>query len=88
MGFSDASSGTFKVTLFTANTVDCVGFRCDSAVVLSNLKADDQDTDIRSTYVDTVGATLEAGTIVRVKQGLHSKFSSVTLASGSITKIL
>jgi len=89
MGFSDASSGTFKVTtLSTPDTVDCVGFRCDSDTVLADLRADDQVTDVRATYIDVAGATLEAGTIVRVRQGVHNKFSSITLTSGSITKIL
>lgn len=89
MGFFDASSGTFKVTtLAVADTVDCVGFKCDTDVVLSDLRADDQAADVRTSYIDVAGGTFNAGDIVRVRQGLHSKFSSITLSSGAITKIL
>ena len=89
MGFSDASSGTFLVsTNSTPNTVDCVGFKCDTDVTLSDLQADDNIADIRTSYMDSDTATLPAGAIIRIRSNIHSKFTSITTASGTITKIL
>lgn len=82
-----ADDGTFYVADTTEAEVDCDMIWIGEDTVFARIEVDDdEDADVRSKYLQPVGATVKKGAIITLKSP-HKKFSAITLSSGSVNLI-
>jgi hypothetical protein len=82
-----AKNGTYTVNDTSAVTgKKFTGIYVSSDAVFADLEVNGSATDVRSTYISTVGGTVSAGTVITAIGDDY--FSGVTLTSGEVTLIL
>ena len=79
-----AQQGTFIVNNTAAKTVDHDAIVVLEDTVFSAIRV--AGTDVKSSYIAATGTAVKAGAIIRPING--SKFSGVTLTSGSVCLVL
>jgi hypothetical protein len=82
-----ASNGTF--VLNSTSVYNAFNFKAIVVLedtVFASIKHTLNNTDVRSTYLGTVGGTVKAGAIIRPLD--NKKFGSVQLTSGSVNIVL
>lgn len=84
--FVKAAFGTYTILGTARVAKKAHGFKVESDTVFTKLEVNSSTTDVRSSYLDTVGGTVPKGTIIVC--GEDNIFSAYTLASGAITLIL
>ena len=82
--FNMGGRGTYTIVSTTEREIDAYMIRVDSDAVFSRIEINnDTTTDVRTTYLDTAGGTIPAGTILIA--GESNWFSAITLTSGVVT---
>ena len=82
--FAKGGGGTIAITGTTAYTSKRLYMlRVDADCVFDHIKINGGSSDVRTTYLDTAGATISAGTWIVAGDGNY--FSSIDLASGKVT---
>ena len=76
--------GTFYLTGTSAKAIRFIGFKVETEATLSALLQ--SAGDVRANYFTSAGATLPAGLIVKAQGEIP--FTSITLATGTVTLIL
>lgn len=83
-----ADNGVYYVADTVEAVKDAWGIWVGEDTVFARIEVDgDTGTDVRSTYLQPVGGTVKAGTLI-TPQNPHDYFSAVTLTSGSVALIL
>lgn len=82
--FEKGGGGTIAITTGTAySTKKLYMLRVDADAVFDNLEINGAAVNVRTSYLDSAGATVSAGTWIIA--GEENYFSKVDLASGKVT---
>lgn len=85
--FIKASFGTFTITSTAEVEKNAHAIKVESDTVFARLEIDGvTGTDERDMYLDAVGGTVPAGTLITCNE--DHVFSAVTLTSGCVTLLL
>lgn len=79
-------NGTYTIAGVGAVTKDAISIYVSTDTVFANLEINGVVADVRTTYFDSAGATIKAGTLLTC--GNTNKFSKIQLTSGQVTLVL
>lgn len=84
-----ASRGTFHVTTTNEKVADSLAYYFPEDTVLARLEMNGVTTDDRrDMFIDSVGGTIKAGSLMVADLEQEHYFSAITLTSGSCVAIL
>lgn len=85
----DAQYGTFIVNDTTEVVKNAIGIYIAEDTVIARIEVDgDTATDVKADYIQTPATAIKAGILLTPLEGNDSKFSAITLTSGSVVLIL